>query len=278
MSAQTYVVGNFKGGVGKSTCVQMLGFESASAKKRKTLIIDLDQQGNTSDVMRITRMVNREENEPIEYSYTIYDVLMSDIDPHMAIYNIIDNLDIIPANALFENYANEIPQMFSKRIDQFNYFVSKLSFLKDEYDAIYLDVPPSMSIFSQSAAYFADWAIIVLQTQVMSMRNGLEYIQFMEETMYGQYKHPIRAAGVIPFMLEKDDAIDKEVYQQAQELFGEHLLKNVVFKNSRLKRYSGSGITLEKKKDGGLKQWDKKTHDLFIGILDELDEHQTWFA
>jgi len=278
MSANVYVVGNFKGGVGKSTCVQMLGFESASDKKRKTLIIDLDQQGNTSDVMRITRMVNSDEETPIEYDKTIYDVLMSDIDPHDAIYNIIENLDIIPANALFENYANEIPQMFSKRIDQFTYFVNKLQFLRNEYDAIYLDVPPSMSIFSQSAAFFADWAIIVLQTQVMSMRNGLEYIQFMEDTMYGKYKHPIKAAGVIPFMLEKDDSIDKEVYSQAKDLFGDHLLKNVVFKNSRLKRYSGSGITLERKKNGELKQWDKKTHELFIKILDELDEPQTWFS
>ena len=56
MSAKKYVIGNFKGGVGKSTCAQMLGFEAAMFKGKKTLIIDLDMQGNTSDVMSLTHM------------------------------------------------------------------------------------------------------------------------------------------------------------------------------------------------------------------------------
>ena len=47
--AKKYVIGNFKGGVGKSTCAQMLGFESAVKEGKRTLIIDLDMQGNTSD-------------------------------------------------------------------------------------------------------------------------------------------------------------------------------------------------------------------------------------
>ena len=42
MAAKKYVIGNFKGGVGKSTCAQMLGFEAATFKEKKTLIIDLD--------------------------------------------------------------------------------------------------------------------------------------------------------------------------------------------------------------------------------------------
>ena len=56
MAAKKYVIGNFKGGVGKSTCAQMLGFEAATFKEKKTLIIDLDMQGNTSDVMSLTHM------------------------------------------------------------------------------------------------------------------------------------------------------------------------------------------------------------------------------
>ncbi|HFU5936489.1 TPA: ParA family protein, partial [Enterococcus faecium] len=70
MVAKKYVIGNFKGGVGKSTCAQMLGFESAVNEGKRTLIIDLDMQGNTSDVMNLTHMnfTNEEgggEGEPI---------------------------------------------------------------------------------------------------------------------------------------------------------------------------------------------------------------------
>jgi chromosome partitioning protein len=51
---------------------------------------------------------------------------------------------------------------------------------------------------------------------------------------------------------------------------GEHLIKNVVLKNARLKRYDGSGITMEKTKKGLLKQWDRKSHELFISILKRI--------
>ncbi|BDP58791.1 hypothetical protein EfmJHP36_32700 (plasmid) [Enterococcus faecium] len=51
-------------------------------------------------------------------------------------------------------------------------------------------------------------------------------------------------AGVIPFMLESGDAVDQEMYKQAQEIYGEHLIKNVVLKNARLKRYDINYITV----------------------------------
>lgn len=60
-------------------------------------------------------------------------------------------------------------------------------------------------------------------------------------------------------------------------MYKEHLLKNVVLKNGRLKRYDGTGITTELTKSGKMKQWDAKAHTLFTNILEELDEHQTWY-
>ncbi|MFC0739993.1 hypothetical protein ACE4ZD_013725, partial [Enterococcus faecalis] len=58
----------------------------------------------------------------------------------------------------------------------------------------------------------------------------------------------------------------------------QNLIKNVVLKNARLKRYDGSGITTEKTVKGDLKQWDKKAHELFIRIYEELEEHESWFG
>lgn len=281
MVAKKYVVGNFKGGVGKSTTAQMLGFESAMVKGYKTLIIDLDMQGNTSDVMNLTHMNYSIEDgggngEPIEYENSITDVLVSGLDPKDAIYKIINNLYILPADMSFEIYDDWVKKEFTESIDQFKYMEDKLSPLFNEFDVIYLDVPPSISVYSKSAMYIADWAIVVLQTQVKSMRNALQYLEYMD-FFTNQFDTSLYVAGVLPFMLESGDSVDKEMYEQAKEIYGKHLLDNVVLKNARLKRYDGSGITTERTKKGELKQWDKKTHNLFINILNELEEHESWY-
>lgn len=281
MVAKKYVVGNFKGGVGKSTTAQMLGFESALVKGYKTLIIDLDMQGNTSDVMNLTHMNYSIEDgggdgQPIEFENSITDVLVNGLEPKEAIYKIINNLYILPADMSFEIYDDWVKKEFPESIDQFKYMKDKLSPLFDEFDVIYLDVPPSISVYSKSAMYIADWAIVVLQTQVKSMRNALQYLEYMD-FFTNQFDTPLYVAGVLPFMLESGDSVDKEMYEQAKEIYGEHLLDNVVLKNARLKRYDGSGITTERTKKGELKQWDKKTHNLFINILNELEEHESWY-
>ena len=281
MVAKKYVVGNFKGGVGKSTTAQMLGFESALVKGYKTLIIDLDMQGNTSDVMNLTHMNYSVEDgggdgQPIEFENSITDVLVNGLEPKEAIYKIINNLYILPADMSFEIYDDWVKKEFPESIDQFKYMKDKLSPLFDEFDVIYLDVPPSISVYSKSAMYIADWAIVVLQTQVKSMRNALQYLEYMD-FFTNQFDTPLYVAGVLPFMLESGDSVDKEMYEQAKEIYGKHLLDNVVLKNARLKRYDGSGITTERTKKGELKQWDKKTHNLFINILNELEEHESWY-
>jgi chromosome partitioning protein len=281
MEAKKYVIGNFKGGVGKSTCAQMFGFESAVFKNKKTLIIDLDMQGNTSDVMNLTHMNFSEEEgggngKIIEFDKTITDVLIQDVDPHEAVYKVLNNLYILPADMSFELYDDWIKEKFDNSLSKFRYMEEKLKPLFDDFEVIYLDVPPSISIYSKSAMYIADWAIVVLQTQVKSMRNAMQYLQYMD-FFTNEFNTNLKVAGVIPFMLESGDSVDKEMYQQAQEIYGEHLIKNVVLKNARLKRYDGSGITTERTKKGALKHWDKKSHELFLNILDELEEHETWY-
>lgn len=109
---------------------------------------------------------------------------------------------------------------------------------------------------------------------LLTCSNSIEYMDFFVK----EFDTNLYVAGVIPFMLESGDAVDQEMYKQAQEIYGEHLIKNVVLKNARLKRYDGSGITMEKTKKGLLKQWDRKSHELFISILKELEEHENWYA
>lgn len=198
-------------------------------------------------------------------------------DPTDAIYQVVNNLYILPADMSFELYDDWSKSKFEDSLAIFQHMRSRLEPLFDQFDLIYIDVPPSISVYSKSAMYIADWAIVVLQTQVKSMRNAMQYLEYMD-FFTTQFDTSLYVAGVIPFMLESSDSVDKEMYEQAKEIYREHLIKNVVLKNARLKRYDGSGITTEKTVKGDLKQWDKKAHELFIRIYEELEEHESWFG
>ncbi|MFT2183913.1 ParA family protein, partial [Enterococcus faecium] len=101
----------------------------------------------------------------------------------------------------FEMYDDWIKDQYNDSLSQFKYMKEKLEPLFDEFDVIYLDVPPSISVYSKSAMYIADWAIVVLQTQVKSMRNAMQYLEYMD-FFVKEFDTNLYVAGVIPFMLE----------------------------------------------------------------------------
>ena len=143
MSAKKYVIGNFKGGVGKSTCAQMLGFEAAMFKGKKTLIIDLDMQGNTSDVMSLTHMnFTKEEGggdgEPIQFDKTIADVLMDTSGeftaPEEAIYQVINNyLEIVVPYLSYHFNDKEIKNQAKEIRKIKNIFINDIKKMTKDY-------------------------------------------------------------------------------------------------------------------------------------------------
>ncbi len=82
----------------------MLSFESAFRKDRKTLVIDLDPQGNTSDVLSLTAENFGNDTLPDEFDATIWEAVRSG-DIQSSIYQIIPNLDLIPANISFSDFS-----------------------------------------------------------------------------------------------------------------------------------------------------------------------------
>lgn len=270
--ARTFVVGNFKGGVGKSTTVQMLSFENSQKKERKTLVIDFDPQGNTSEVLRLTSGNFGYHAEDEEHDNTIWEVINGG-KLENSIYSILPNLDLIPANISFSEFPDYLINKFPEdKLSQFKYIKDILDPLKDIYDDIYIDVPPTISTYSNAAMYFCDYVIIILQTQVKSLKGAQNYIDYMR-FFIDTYDTYLEIVGIIPFMMQKRDSVDQEIYETAKSLYGAHLLETVVLNQSRLKRYDGSGITYEVNKNGRVDQWDQRAHIVFEDIMEELEEH-----
>lgn len=261
-----YVVGNFKGGVGKTKAVTMLAYESATMKNRKTLVVDLDPQGNATSVLARTGNLT----EIIKNITDGFETgnLTNRVTP------IIENLDLIAANTAFRNLPKILISKFpDDELKQITYLDTLLQPLREMYDAIYIDVPPTISDYSDNAMLAADYCIVVLQTQELSLDGAqtyIAYIQYLADT----YDNDLQVLGIIPCMLRPGGRVDSKVLDQARALYGGNVLNTIVKYQERLKVYDVEGIHLNYNYTGTPDGWDVKAHQVFIDVLEELDHHQ----
>lgn len=266
MSASVYVVGNFKGGVGKTKTVTMLSYIAATRKNRKTLVIDLDPQANATSVLAKTGDISQVKTSVTD------GVINGNLEPE--IIHVIENLDMIAANVKFRNFGKILIKMFpDDELAQITYLRKLIEPLKEEYDSIYLDVPPTISDFSDNAMMAADHCIVILQTQELSMDGTKTYINYMQY-LIDTYNTKLDIIGILPCMLQPKARVDKKVMHDAEELYGNNVLHSIVKYQERLKAYDAEGIAMGHMFNGKPDHWDKVAHDLYENILNELDEHE----
>ena len=263
---KVYVVGNFKGGVGKTKSVTMLAYESAVINDKKTLVVDLDPQGNATSILAKTG-----ELEEITKNITTG---FEEGDLSTQITPIMNNLDLIASNTTFRNLTKILMNRFpNDEIKQITYLKELLKPLKEIYDAIYIDVPPTISDYSDNAMLAADYCIIVLQTQELSLDGAQTYIAYMQY-LSDTYDNDLQVLGIIPCMLRPGGRVDTKVLDQAKELYGGNVLETIVKYQERLKVYDVEGIRVSYSYTGKPDGWDIKAHQVFIDVLNELDRHE----
>lgn len=268
MTATTYTVGNFKGGVGKTKIVTMLAFDNAVINKKKTLVIDIDPQANASQIL--ARTVNMEHIEK-----TIVNGI-NENDLSVCITPIMENLDLIACDTSFRSFSNYVITNYEDEKDQIMVLEKLLAPIKDRYDAIFIDVPPTISAYSDNAMAASDYSIIAFQTQEESLDGIGKYIGY-QKFMINKYNIDLEVISIIACMLEPDDDLDKNVLSDAINLYGAAVSQNIVNFQKRLKRYSREGISLKKYKNGNYDQWDYRAHETFIKILAELENRRKVF-
>lgn len=263
-----YVVGNFKGGVGKTKAVTMLAYENATQFNKRTLVIDLDPQGNATRILAKTGNLE-------DISKNVTDGF-KDGDLTDQITPIINNLDLIASNTAFRNLSKILMQKFPDNEDmQINYLNKLIEPLKSQYDSIYIDVPPTISDYSDNAMLAADYCIIVLQTQELSLDGAQTYIAYMQY-LADSYNNELQVLGIIPCMLRPGGRVDTKILNQAQELYGGNVLDTVVKYQERLKVYDVEGIKVNYSYTGKPDGWDLKAHQIFIDVLNELNDHEEY--
>ena len=277
--------GNMKGGVGKTTNSVMTAYQLAKLGY-KTLVCDLDPQANATQLLR--RTYGLQNGTDLQIDKTMM-VALAEENIKPAIVNIMDNLYLLPSSEDFKNYpdflemkymldkekveagnSNTLQSEMSKVKEQrIAYFAQQLAKVRDEYDFVIIDVPPTLSIFTDSAIYATDFVIIVLQTQQRSLDGAETFFEYLQQ-MYNDYANiDFGILGVLAVLLKNNVGLDNQILKDAEADFGKDMLFNQIIRHmERLKRYDRTGIA-----EKGLTKYDMhdtRLHYIYNTLTKEI--------
>ncbi|TRZ39262.1 ParA family protein (plasmid) [Niallia circulans] len=267
MRAKTITFANFKGGTGKTTNCTMIGYILAK-KGYRVLVLDQDPQANATDLYLKTKARLNPESK-VEIDKTLM-AAVAEENLQQVITEITDNLYLLPSYA---DYST-LPLFLEKKhpdslVDRTKSIAYLLEPLKQEFDFILIDVPPTLSIYTDTALMASDYTVIVLQTQERSLVGAESYIKYLQE-LIDNYNAQFDILGILPVLLKNNAAVDMNTLENAKEKFGEkNIFKTIVKNMERLKRYDMIGI-VDPDKDIKADIHDKRIIELYEEVTEEF--------
>ncbi|EMG1474512.1 AAA family ATPase, partial [Enterococcus faecalis] len=261
----TIIFGQQKGGVGKTTDTCMITLVAAMLMKKRTILIDIDLQANATNFMTKTFGVE-----------TVPQTLMSALengDLRPAIVNLKENLDLIPAGYDMRLYTEFLTENFDNTIDRTFYLKNLIEEIKDDYDYIFIDIPPSTDLKVDNAMVACDYLVVVQETQQFSFEGSqrliFDYIQTLVDDFGSDV--PIQIAGILPALLQQKRPMHQKLVEETIDTFGRDNVFNTIIQNhARLEWYPRIGFQFQD-------YHDKKMIALFADIFCELEERITLY-
>jgi len=211
---------NQKGGVGKTTTVVNLGAALALGEK-KVLIVDLDPQSNSTSGLGIDKKA---------LIKSVYDVLISGMPLNEVILKTEMNfLDLVPANTNLVGAEVELIS-FMEREKQLS---KALQPVKNEYDFIFIDSPPSLGLLTVNALVAADSVIIPIQCEYYAL-EGVSQLNQTIGMVQKSVKPDLKIEGVLLTMYDSRLNLSRQVQEEAKKFFGDVVYDTVINRNVKL--------------------------------------------
>ncbi|AXI11042.1 AAA family ATPase [Oceanobacillus sp. 143] len=232
-------IANQKGGVGKTTssvnisaCLAHLG--------NKVLLVDTDPQGNATSGVGVNKA---------DVSNCVYNVLVEDLPAEEVVISTeLDNLDIIPATIQLAGAEIELVPIISREIR----LKRALDSLKDSYDYIIIDCPPSLGLLTLNALTASDTVIIPVQCEYYAL-EGLSQLLNTIRLVQKHLNKTLMIEGVLLTMLDARTNLGIQVIEEVKKYFQDKVYKTIIPRNVRLGEAPSHGqpiITYDPKSKG----------------------------
>ena len=230
---------NQKGGVGKTTTTVNLAACLAEQGK-KVLLIDMDPQGNATSGFGINK---------VEQEKTIYELLLSECSINECIINdVMENVSLIPSNVNLA--ATEIELI---NTDNKEYIVkNELEYVKDNYDYIMFDCPPSLNILTLNAMTSAQSVIVPIQCEYLAL-EGLSDLITTINLVRERMNPELNLEGIVFTMFDGRTILSQDVVKNVTENFPNEVYQTKIPRNIRLSEAPSFGqpITVYDSKSQG---------------------------
>lgn len=222
-------VANQKGGVAKTTTCINLG-ASLVATKRKVLVVDLDPQGNAT----VGSGVDKDE-----LKVSSYDVLLGKTPAREAIvYSEAASYDVLPTNGDLTAAEVELMNMMVAREQR---LTKALEPIRDDYDFILIDCPPSLNMLTLNALVAADSVMIPMQCEYYAL-EGLSALLNTIEEIKGSVNPNLEIEGLLRTMYDPRNNLAGDVSGQLIMHFGDKVYRTVIPRNVRLAEAPSHGV------------------------------------
>ena len=219
-----------KGGVGKTTTSVNLGACLARAGQ-KVLLIDTDAQGNATSGIGVRK--HNIEND-------VYDVIVSELPIREAIMpTYIDNLDVVPATIQLAGAEIELTAQMAREKKLYD----AVQDVKEEYDFILIDCPPSLGLLTINAFTASDSILIPVQSEYYAL-EGLSQLMNTIQLVQKHFNPDLQIEGVLMTMLDARTNLGNQVVEEVKKFFKEKVYKTVIPRNVRLSEAPSHGMSI----------------------------------
>ncbi|MFO7612749.1 MAG: AAA family ATPase [Clostridia bacterium] len=228
--AKIIAVANQKGGVGKTTTAVNLSACLAYLGK-KTLLVDNDPQGNASSGLGIDKW---------HVEKSIYDVLINEIDIKTVIRGtMLENLYICPSNIQLAGAEIELVNQIMRE----SRLKNALSSIRDEYEYILVDCPPSLGLLTLNSLTAADTILVPIQCEYYAL-EGLAQLMNTVKLVQRHLNPSLQVEGVVLTMFDSRTNLSLQVVEDVRKYFSDKVYGTLIPRNVRLSEAPSFGLPI----------------------------------
>lgn len=246
---------NQKGGVGKTTSAVNIAAEAGIAGK-KVLLVDNDPQGNATSAVGLFNKKN--------LTHSTYSTIIDPDTVRSSIHKTaFENLDVMPSNINLAGAEIEIIEFN----DRHKRLKNALDQVKDEYDYIFIDCPPTLGLLTVNALVASDGIIIPMQCEYFAL-EGLAQLSVSIKRVKQMYNSKLELVGILITMYNGRLNLSLQVMSELKKYYSDKLFKTVVARNVRLSEAPSYGKPIKyfDKHSKGSQAYAEVTQEIFERI------------